>query len=110
MDSGYRSWSFSSKQASAFYAAYIGVLGVLLPFLGPCFHLPAGSRGGPGHALTFAAAHLVGIQLVQRATPPASRRRARALYPGLTFGLGIVVGFALPGPCSGGSEAAAPSR
>ena len=51
-----------------------------------------------GHALTFAAAHLAGIQLVQRATPPGARRRAQALYSGLTFGLGIVVGSALAGP------------
>ncbi len=60
--------------------------------------LPVLVAAQTGHALTFAAAHLAGIQLVQRATPPGSRRRAQALYSGLTFGLGIVVGSALAGP------------
>lgn len=50
------------------------------------------------HALTFAMAHLAGIQLVQRAAPPGTRRRVQALYSGLTFGLGIVLGSALAGP------------
>ncbi len=60
--------------------------------------LPVLVAAQAGHALTFAAAHLAGIQLVQRATPPGGRRRAQALYSGLTFGLGIVVGSALAGP------------
>ena len=54
-----------------------------------------------GHAFSFALAHLAGIQLVQRAAPPGARRRAQALYSGLTFGLGIVVGSSLAGPVYG---------
>ncbi|HSL16742.1 MAG TPA: MFS transporter [Methylomirabilota bacterium] len=50
------------------------------------------------HAATFAAAHLAGVQLVQRAVPPGARRNAQALYSGLAFGLGIVVGTAAAGP------------
>jgi MFS transporter, PPP family, 3-phenylpropionic acid transporter len=50
------------------------------------------------HAVTFAVAHLAGIQLVQHAVPEGMRRRAQALYSGLTFGLGITVGSALAGP------------
>ncbi len=61
-----------------------------------------------GHAVTFAVAHLAGIQLVRRATPPGSARRAQALYSGLTFGLGIVIGSALAGPvyAAGGGRSA----
>ncbi len=51
-----------------------------------------------GHAASFAMAHLAGIQLVQRAAPPGAGRRAQALYSGLTFGLGVVLGSALAGP------------
>jgi PPP family 3-phenylpropionic acid transporter len=51
-----------------------------------------------GHAVTFAAVHLAGVQLVQRIVPAGSERRAQALYSGLTFGLGIVAGTALAGP------------
>jgi len=51
-----------------------------------------------GHAITFAAAHLAGVQLVQEVVPAAARRNAQALYSGLTFGLGIVVGTAAAGP------------
>jgi len=51
-----------------------------------------------GHAVTFALVHLAGVQLVQRIAPPAARRFAQALYSGLTFGLGIVVGSAVAGP------------
>jgi PPP family 3-phenylpropionic acid transporter len=51
-----------------------------------------------GHALTFALAHLAGVQLVSREVPPGARRRAQALYSGLSFGLGIVVGSAVAGP------------
>jgi PPP family 3-phenylpropionic acid transporter len=51
-----------------------------------------------GHALTFAVAHLAGVQLVSRWVSPGSRRRAQALYSGLSFGLGITVGSALAGP------------
>ncbi len=54
-----------------------------------------------GHALTFAAAHLAGIQLVQRLVPANAARRAQSLYSGLTFGLGIVAGTALAGPVYG---------
>jgi PPP family 3-phenylpropionic acid transporter len=51
-----------------------------------------------GHAVTFALVHLTGIQIVQGAVPRASRRFAQALYSGLSFGLGIVLGTALAGP------------
>jgi len=51
-----------------------------------------------GHAATFAAAHLAGVQLVQRVVPPGARRNAQALYSGLSFGLGIVLGTAVAGP------------
>ena len=51
-----------------------------------------------GHAVTFAAAHLAGVQLVQRIVPAGARRNAQALYSGLLFGLGIVVGTAAAGP------------
>ncbi|MGD8439333.1 MAG: MFS transporter [Holophagae bacterium] len=51
-----------------------------------------------GHAVTFAAAHLAGVQLVQRIVPADARRNAQALYSGLLFGLGIVVGTAAAGP------------
>jgi PPP family 3-phenylpropionic acid transporter len=51
-----------------------------------------------GHALTFALAHLAGVQLVSREVPPGARRRAQAMYSGLSFGLGIVVGSAVAGP------------
>jgi len=60
--------------------------------------LPVLALAQAGHALTFAMAHLAGIQLVQRAAPAGARRRAQALYSGLTFGLGIVAGSALAGP------------
>ncbi len=50
------------------------------------------------HAVTFAIVHLAGIQLVQHAVPENTRRRAQALYSGLTFGLGITIGSALAGP------------
>jgi MFS transporter, PPP family, 3-phenylpropionic acid transporter len=51
-----------------------------------------------GHAVTFALAHLAGIQLVQLLVPADARRNAQALYSGLCFGLGIVVGTAAAGP------------
>jgi len=51
-----------------------------------------------GHAVTFAMVHLAGVQLVQRMVPAGARRNAQALYSGLTFGLGIVVGTAAAGP------------
>jgi len=51
-----------------------------------------------GHAVTFAVVHLAGVQLVQRAVPAGSSRRAQALYSGMAFGLGMVVGTALAGP------------
>jgi len=51
-----------------------------------------------GHAVTFAMIHLAGVQLVQRMVPAGARRNAQALYSGLTFGLGIVVGTAVAGP------------
>jgi len=51
-----------------------------------------------GHAVTFAAAHLAGVQLVQRMVPEGARRNAQALYSGLCFGLGIVLGTAAAGP------------
>jgi len=54
-----------------------------------------------GHAATFALVHLAGIQLVQANVPSDSVRKAQALYSGLTFGLGIVVGTALAGPLYG---------
>ncbi len=54
-----------------------------------------------GHALTFAVAHLAGVQLVQRLVPAGARRNAQALYSGLVFGLGIVVGTAAAGPLYG---------
>lgn len=51
-----------------------------------------------GHAITFAAAHLAGVQLVQELVPADARRSAQALYSGLAFGLGIVIGTAAAGP------------
>lgn len=51
-----------------------------------------------GHAMTFAAAHLAGVQLVQELVPADARRSAQALYSGLAFGLGIVIGTAAAGP------------
>jgi PPP family 3-phenylpropionic acid transporter len=51
-----------------------------------------------GHAVTFAAAHLAGVQLVQQLVPTSGRRNAQALYSGLVFGLGIVIGTAAAGP------------
>jgi PPP family 3-phenylpropionic acid transporter len=51
-----------------------------------------------GHAVTFAAAHLAGVQLVQQLVSEDARRSAQALYSGLSFGLGIVVGTAAAGP------------
>lgn len=51
-----------------------------------------------GHAVTFAVAHLAGVQLVQKMVPAGSRRNAQALYSGLVFGLGIVIGTAAAGP------------
>ena len=54
-----------------------------------------------GHAATFALAHLAGIQLVQANVPSESIRKAQALYSGLTFGLGMVIGTALAGPLYG---------
>ena len=51
-----------------------------------------------GHAASFALAHLAGVQLVQRAVPEGAVRHAQALYSGLGFGLGTVVGSALAGP------------
>ena len=51
-----------------------------------------------GHAVTFAMVHLAGVQLVQRMVPAGARRNAQALYSGLTFGLGIVLGTAVAGP------------
>jgi len=54
-----------------------------------------------GHAATYALAHLAGIQLVQANAPAGSVRYAQALYSGLCFGLGIVVGSALSGPIFG---------
>ncbi len=54
-----------------------------------------------GHAVTFAAVHLAGIQLLQELVPPSAARRAQALYSGLAFGLGIVAGSALAGPVYG---------
>ena len=51
-----------------------------------------------GHAVTFAAAHLAGVQLVQQLVPAGGRRNAQALYSGLVFGLGIVIGTAAAGP------------
>lgn len=51
-----------------------------------------------GHAVTFAMAHLAGVQLVQELVPVGARRNAQALYSGLSFGLGIVLGTAVAGP------------
>ena len=51
-----------------------------------------------GHAATFAVAHLAGVQLVQEMVPVGARRNAQALYSGLSFGLGIVLGTAAAGP------------
>ena len=51
-----------------------------------------------GHAITFAVAHLAGVQLVQQIVPAGARRNAQALYSGLCFGLGIVIGTAAAGP------------
>jgi len=42
--------------------------------------------------------HLAAVQLVQRMVPAGARRNAQALYSGLTFGLGIVLGTAVAGP------------
>jgi PPP family 3-phenylpropionic acid transporter len=54
-----------------------------------------------GHALTYALAHLAGVQLVQVNVPAGAVRYAQALYSGLSFGLGIVVGSVLAGPLYG---------
>ena len=51
-----------------------------------------------GHSVTFALAHLAGVQLVQQLVPAEARRNAQALYSGLCFGLGIVIGTAAAGP------------
>ena len=51
-----------------------------------------------GHAVTFAVIHLAGVQLVQQLVPEGARRNAQALYSGLVFGLGIVIGTAAAGP------------
>lgn len=51
-----------------------------------------------GHGVTFGAAHLAGVQLVQRSVPGGAIRFAQSLYSGLAFGLGIVAGSALAGP------------
>jgi len=51
-----------------------------------------------GHAMTFAVVHLAGVQMVQQMVPAGARRNAQALYSGLCFGLGIVVGTAAAGP------------
>jgi len=51
-----------------------------------------------GHAVTFALVHLAGIQLVQSRVSADSVRKAQALYSGLSYGLGMVVGTALAGP------------
>ncbi len=51
-----------------------------------------------GHAATFALVHLAGVQLVQRAAPAGATRHAQALYSGLSFGLGMILGSALAGP------------
>jgi PPP family 3-phenylpropionic acid transporter len=58
-----------------------------------------------GHAVTFALVHLAGVQLVQANVPPGAVRKAQALYSGLCFGLGIVVGSALAGPVYAASGA-----
>ncbi len=60
--------------------------------------LPLLAAAQLGHAASFAAAHLAGVQLVQRVTPAGASRATQALYSGLAFGLGIVVGSALAGP------------
>jgi MFS transporter, PPP family, 3-phenylpropionic acid transporter len=54
-----------------------------------------------GHAVTFALVHLAGIQVIQASVAPGAVRRTQALYSGLTFGLGVVVGSALAGPLYG---------
>lgn len=64
--------------------------------LGP--HLALVTIAQVGHGLTFALAHLAGIQLVQRGVPPDVSRRMQGLYSGLVFGAGIVVGTAAAGP------------
>lgn len=51
-----------------------------------------------GHAVTFAMVHLAAVQMVQRMVPAGARRNAQALYSGLIFGLGIVLGTAVAGP------------
>jgi len=51
-----------------------------------------------GHATSFALVHLAGVQVVQSSVPSGAVRRAQALYSGLCFGLGIVVGSAAAGP------------
>jgi len=60
--------------------------------------LPVLAVAQAGHAVSFALAHLAGIQLVQELVPANARRNAQALYSGLTFGLGIVLGTAAAGP------------
>jgi PPP family 3-phenylpropionic acid transporter len=54
-----------------------------------------------GHAVTFALVHLAGVQLVQANVPEGVIRKAQALYSGLSFGLGVVVGAAAAGPLYG---------
>jgi PPP family 3-phenylpropionic acid transporter len=55
-----------------------------------------------GHAVTFALVHLAGVQLVQANASAGTVRNAQALYSGLSFGLGIVVGTAVAGPLYAG--------
>ena len=64
--------------------------------------IPALVAAQCGHAVTFAVAHLAGVQLVQRAVPATVSRRAQALYSGMAFGLGMVAGAALAGPVYSG--------
>ena len=53
------------------------------------------------HAITYGLAHLAAIQLVQRQVPADATRWAQALYSGLTFGVGLLVGQSLAGPLYG---------
>jgi PPP family 3-phenylpropionic acid transporter len=49
------------------------------------------------HAATYAAFHVAAIRLVYRSFGSAHRARGQAMYSGMTFGLGMLVGSLLAG-------------
>ena len=49
------------------------------------------------HAATYAAFHVAAIRLVYRSFGSAQRARGQAMYSGMTFGLGMLIGSLLAG-------------